>query len=59
MSNNQEEKTVEQLITNQEYILAIWKLEEIRISIKNLKNVLELKEDAYSKNKLDEIYNKL
>ena len=59
MANNQEEKTVEQLITNQEYILAIWKLEEIRISIKNLKNVLELKEDAYSKNKLDEIYNKL
>jgi len=59
MSNNQEEKTVEQLITNQEYILAIWKLEEIRVSIKNLKNVLELKEDAYSKNKLDEIYNKL
>ena len=59
MSNNQEEKTVEQLITNQEYILAIWKLEEIRVSIKNLKNVLELKEDAYSKNKLDEIYDKL
>jgi len=59
MSNNQEEKTVEQLITNQEYILAIWKLEEIRVSIKNLKNVLELKEDAYSKNKLDEIYNRL
>jgi len=59
MANNQEEKTVEQLITNQEYILAIWKLEEIRVSIKNLKNVLELKEDAYSKNKLDEIYNKL
>ena len=59
MSNNQEEKTVEQLITNQEYILAIWKLEEIRVSIKNLKNVLELKEDAYSKNKLEEIYNKL
>jgi len=43
MSNNQEEKTVDQLITNQEYILAIWKLEEIRVSIKNLKNVLELK----------------
>ena len=59
MANNQEEKTVEQLITNQEYLLAIWKLEEIRVSIKNLKNVLELKEDAYSKNKLDEIYNKL
>jgi len=59
MANNQEEKTVEQLITNQEYILAIWKLEEIRVSIKNLKNVLELKEDAYSKNKLDEIYNRL
>ena len=59
MANNQEEKTVEQLITNQEYILAIWKLEEIRVSIKNLKNVLELKEDAYSKNKLEEIYNKL
>ena len=59
MANNQEEKTVEQSITNQEYILAIWKLEEIRVSIKNLKNVLELKEDAYSKNKLDEIYNRL
>ena len=59
MANNQEEKTVEQLITNQEYILAIWKLEEIRVSMKNLKNVLELKEDAYSKNKLEEIYNKL